>query len=129
MNTNTKELILKDEVYAIIGAAMEVYNVLGPGFYEAVCQEALEIESRKRGIPFEPQKALKILYKGVTLNKEYVADLLCFGQSVVELKAQDKLASRDASQVINYLKATGCKVGLLVNFGYASQLEWKRFVS
>lgn len=129
MDTNTKEPILKDEVYAIIGAAMEVYNVLGPGFYEAVYQEAVEIELKRRGIPFESQKTLKIFYKGVTLSKEYVADLHCFGQIVVELKAQDKLASRDASQVINYLKATGCKVGLLVNFGNASELEWKRFVS
>ena len=77
------ELILKDEVYAIIGAAMEVHRELGPGFLEVVYQEALEMEFRERSIPFEAQQPLNIQYKGRALEKEYVADVICFGGIVV----------------------------------------------
>ena len=122
------ELLLKEEVYKIVGAAMEVYNVLGPGFLEAVYQEALEIELTDRGIPFEPQKELRITYKGRTLNKSYTADFFVFGQIVVEIKAADHLTSHDEAQLLNYLKATGMKVGVLINFGTADKLEWKRRV-
>src|SRR5205823_13509193 len=82
----TGELLLKDEAYAIVGAAMEVHNVLGSGFAEAVYHEALEIEFRARGIPFESQKSLTICYKGTALKKEYVADFVCFGKIIVEIK-------------------------------------------
>jgi len=122
------ELILKEEVFAIVGAAIEVHRELGPGFLEAVYQEALEMEIKERGIPFEPQKPLRISYKGKTLNKEYVADLVCYGQVIVELKALDRLSGNEEAQILNYLKATGLKVGVLINFGSHGKLEWKRFV-
>ncbi len=122
------ELLLKDEVYAIIGAAMEVHNVLGPGFLEAVYHEAMEIELQERGIPFESHEKLRILYKGHRLEKEYEADMVCYGQIVVELKALDRIASREEAQLLNYLKATDLRVGLLINFGSIGRLEWKRFI-
>ena len=122
------DLLLKDEVYAIVGAAIEVHRELGPGFLEAVYQEALEIELKERGIPFERQKVLAISYKGHRLAKEYVADLICFGQIVVELKAIEQLSGKDEAQALNYLKATGLRVSLLINFGSHGKLEWKRFV-
>jgi GxxExxY protein len=120
------DLLYKDEVYKIVGAAIEVHRELGPGFLEAVYQEALEIELAERGIPFEAQKALKIVYKKRQLKKEYVADLVCYDKIVVELKAMDKLASRETAQVLNYLKATGLRVGLIFNFGSEGVLEWER---
>ncbi len=123
------ELILKDEVYAIIGAAIEVHKELGPGFLEAVYQEAMEIESDDQKIPFESQKKLKVFYKKRQLRKDYEADLVCFGQIVVELKALDKLTGKEEAQLINYLKATKMKVGLLINFGSHGKLEWQRFVN
>lgn len=122
------ELLLKEEVYAIIGAAIEVHRVLGPGFLEPVYQEAMEIELADRQTPFEAQKALVIYYKGRRLEKEYRADFVCFDQIIVEIKAADELTGRDEAQLLNYLKATGFRVGLLINFGSHGRLEWKRFV-
>ena len=122
------ELLYKDEVYAIIGAAIEVHRVLGPGFLEAVYQEALEIELQARGIPFENQKPLAVTYKSHRLHKGYIADLLCYDKMIVELKAIDQLSGREAAQIINYLKTTGLHVGVLINFGSIGKLEWKRFV-
>lgn len=122
------ELIYKDEVYAIIGAAMDVYNNLGPGFLEAVYQEAMEIETTSRKIPTLPEQKLHIEYKGTPLKKFYEADLICYGKIIVEIKALDRLTSREESQILNYLKATGMQVGILINFGAHNDLEWKRLV-
>ena len=123
------ELIQKDEVYAIVGAAMEVHRELcGSGFYEGVYQEAMEIELALRGIQFEPLKELPIFYKGRLLKKRYVADFICFGNIIVEIKALDGLTSREESQVLHYLKATGFRVAVLLNFGDPDGLNWKRFV-
>ena len=122
------ELLLKEEVFAIIGAAIEVHKELGPGFLEAIYQEALEIELESRELPFEAQKPLVILYKKRRLKKEYVADLVCYGQIIVEIKALDRLSGKEESQILNYLKATGLRVGVLINFGSSGRLEWKRFV-
>jgi GxxExxY protein len=122
------ELLLKDEVYAIVGAAMEVYNVLGSGFLEAVYQEAMEIELAANGMSFEPQKPLVICYKGRQLKKEYVADLVCAGPVIVELKAIEKLTAKEEAQLLNYMNATGIRVGVLINFGCHGKLEWKRMV-
>ena len=122
------DLILKDEVYAIVGAAIEVHRELGPGFLEPVYQEAMEIELKSRNIPFESQKRLLICYKGHQLQKEYAADLVCYEQIIVELKALDRLSGKEEAQLLNYLKATGLRVGLLINFGSTGRLEWKRFV-
>lgn len=108
---------------------MDVYNTLGPGFLEAVYQEALAIELSHRRIPFVAQQELHICYKGHYLNKTYVADFLCFDQIIVEIKAIDALSSREEAQLLNYLKATGLKLGLLINFGADRRLEWKRMAA
>jgi len=121
-------LILKDEVYQIVGAAMEVANHLGCGFLEAVYQEALEMEFFERRIPCIPQKGIQISYKGRLLKKEYVADFLCHGQIIVEIKAIKALTEIEEAQLLNYLKATRLPLGLLINFG-SPQLEWKRYAN
>jgi len=123
------ELILKDEVYSVVGCAIEVHKELGFGFLEAVYQEAMELELTQRRIPFEAQLPLAISYKGQLLRKEYNADLICYGQIIVELKALERLSGREEAQLLNYLKATGYRVGLLINFGNSPKLEWKRFVN
>jgi GxxExxY protein len=121
------ELMFKEEVYAIIGAAMEVHREKGCGFSEPVYQECMEIELADRNVSAEAQKEMKISYKGRLLKKTYIADFVAFGKIIVELKALDKLTSREESQVINYLKSSGLEVGVLINFG-AHSLEWKRIV-
>ena len=121
------DLICKEEVYAIVGAAMEVHRQLGHGFSEAVYQECLELELAERGIAFVPQKEMPITYKGRKIKKTYIADFIACGKIVVEIKALDGLTSREEAQVLNYLKASGLEVGVLINFGAAS-LEWKRLV-
>ncbi len=122
------ELLLKDEAYAIVGAAMTAYNELGSGFLEAVYHEAMEIELAARAIPFESHKDLRILYKGRPLKKNYEADFVCYEQIVVELKALERLTTKDEAQLFNYLKATGLHLGLLINFGHPDKLEWVRRV-
>lgn len=116
-----------EQTFAIIGAAMAVHRELGHGFLEAVYQEALAIEFTDRGIPFAREVELPILFRGQRLNTGYRADFLCFDDIIIELKALDKLATREESQVINYLKASGKARGLLLNFGGRS-LEQKRLV-
>ena len=116
----------KEQSYAINGAAMNVYNALGHGFLEAVYQEALELEFIKRGIPYEREKELKIFYDGKELRQTYTADFVCYGDIIVELKAVAHLDDSHRSQVFNYLKATGFKLGLLYNFGHYNGLEWER---
>ena len=122
------ELLYKEEVFAIIGAAIEAHRELGSGFLEAVYQEALEIELEKRRISFEPRKELVISYKGHPLKKVYEADLVCFEKIIVELKALNKLSGKEEAQVLHYLKASGLRVGLLINFGSHRRLEWQRYV-
>lgn len=122
------ELRYKDEVFAIVGAAMEVHTEFGPGFLEAVYQEALELELTTRGVPFTAQKPLSIWYKGRLLKKEYVADLYCHESIIVELKALDRIGGKEQAQLLNYLKASRAPVGLLINFGSHGPLEWKRYV-
>ncbi len=126
---NKTELIYKNEVYAVIGAAMEVYNTLGDGFLEPVYQEALEIELEKRKIPFAPQKGITIGYKDIRLKKEYIADFLAFNKLIIEIKAENNLTERDEAQLLNYLKATGMELGILINFGSHPNLQWKRMVA
>lgn len=121
------ELLLGPEVYAIMGAAFEVHNELGSGYLEAVYQEGMEIELALRQIPFHPQCNLAIHYKGQPLKKQYCADLVCFRSIIVEIKAADTLTSRDEAQLLNYLKATGFRVGVLIAFG-GGEVQWKRLV-
>ena len=118
----------KQESYDIIGAAFEVYNKLGHGFLEAVYQECLEIEFKKRGIPYEREKDIKIFYDGIELTQSYRADFVCYDKIIVELKAVSALDDAHHAQVYNYLHATGHKLGLLLNFGYPDELEKERIV-
>ena len=122
------ELLYKTKIFEIIGAAIEVHKELGHGFLEAVYQEAIQIEMARRNVPFDPQRSLRIRHKDQILKKEYVADFICYGRIIAELKALDKLTGREEAQILNYLKATGFRVGLLINFGSVGKLEWKRFV-
>ena len=122
------KLILEDETYAVTGAAIEVHRALGPGFLEKVYQEAIQLELSARSIPFEAEIPLDINYKGQSLNQKYYADLICFGQIIVELKALNQLSGKEDAQLLNYLKATGLQVGLLFNFGSHGKLERKRLV-
>ena len=124
---NEGDLLLKDEVYAIVGAAIAVSNELGSGFLEAVYQEALEIEMADRKIPFVAQSPIQIFYRGRLLTKQYTPDFICYDQVVVEIKALKTLTTVEEAQLLNYLKATGKPVGVLLNFG-SPKLEWKRMV-
>ena len=121
-------IIYKDESYKIVGAAFNVYNKLGHGFLEAVYQEALEIEFKKQGIPYEREKELKITYDGVELKATYKPDFVCYNKIIVELKAVSYLEDSHRAQVYNYLHATGFKLGLLMNFGNTDELEKERIV-
>jgi GxxExxY protein len=129
MEIREPDLIFKEEVYAIIGAAIEVHSELGPGFLEAVYHAALKVELSSRAIPSESEKALPVFYKGQRLNIDYRVDLLCYGQIVIELKALNRLSTIEEAQILNYLKATDFRVGVLINFGSRGKLEWKRFVN
>ena len=121
-------IYLSNESYSITGAAMQVYNTLGAGFLEAVYQEALAIELTKRGIPYEREKDLKIYYDGQELKQTYRADFVCYDNIIVEIKAVASLNDSHRSQVFNYLKACGFKLGLLINFGHSDKLEYERKV-
>jgi GxxExxY protein len=122
------ELILKDETYAVLGACFEVYNDKGCGFLEAVYQECLSIELELRGLPFGPQAELILTYKGRTIRKTFQPDFIRFDKIIVELKAVSELIDEHRCQVHNYLKATGFRLGLLINFGSRGKLEYERIV-
>jgi len=122
------DLLYKDEVFQIIGAAIEVHRELGNGFLEAVYHEAFEIELAMHKIPFKSQAELQISYKNRPLLKKYFADVLCFDAIIIELKSVQKIGPIEEAQLINYLKVTGLRVGLLINFGSYGKLEWKRMI-
>ncbi len=121
-------IVYKEESYRVIGACFEVYNEKGCGFLEGVYQECLEIELDLQGIPFLAQKDLLLEYKGKRLRQVYKPDFICFDKIILELKAVSKLSDEHRAQVHNYLKATGMKLGLLVNFGHYPKLESERIV-
>jgi GxxExxY protein len=113
------------QTFEIIGAAMAVHTELGTGFLERVYQEAFIIELESRNIPYECEVALPIKYKGTTLDTSYRADIICYSNIILELKAISDLTEAHLSQIINYLKATGYQRGLLFNFG-SQRLEYRR---
>jgi GxxExxY protein len=121
-------ILYREESYKIMGACFEVYKEMGSGFLEAVYQECLEIELIERGIPFLAQRELLIHYKGRPLKQTYKPDFVCYGKIVVELKALSNLTGEHDAQVWNYLKATGLRLGLLVNFGHHPLLEHNRII-
>jgi GxxExxY protein len=123
-----ERILFKEESYAIQGAIFEVYREMGSGFLEAVYQECLEKEFQRRGIPYRAKPELKLCYKGEPLVQTYEPDFICYGQIIVELKAVRELAPDHAAQVLNYLKATGMRLGFLVNFCSHPKVTIKRYV-
>jgi GxxExxY protein len=123
-----KDILYKEEVYDIVGVAIEVHKELGPGFLESVYEEAMIIESKDRQVPCETQVKVPVCYKGRKLTKEFIADYIGYGKIIVEFKCVRRLTNIEEAQILNYLKATKMKVGLLINFGSHGKLEWKRFV-
>jgi len=122
------KIIFKEESYTIQGAVFEVYREMGCGFLEAVYQECLEKEFAGRKIPFSPQKELRLMYKDKLLQQTYKPDFICHNRIIVELKAVKSIAPEHEAQALNYLKATGMELGLLVNFGAYPKAVVKRFV-
>ena len=126
MDTNGHELVLKQEVFEIVGCAMEVLNALGHGLLERPYENALAVEFGLRGIPFRQQPRFEVLYKGVSVG-EYVPDLIVRDRIVVDTKVIDGITNHELGQIMNYLRITGLQVGLILNFK-RSKLEWKRVV-
>ena len=112
----TRNAIYPDECYAIRGAIFEVYRELGNGFKEEVYQQCLERELAARRIPFDAKRELRIFYKGEPIDKTYIPDFMCFDKIIVEIKAVEALTREHRAQLMNYLRLTKCRLGLLVNF-------------
>jgi GxxExxY protein len=121
-------LRFKNDCYQNQGAVFEVYREMGCGFLEAVYQECLEKELTKQGVPFTAQPALRLSYKGTALRQTYIPDFVCYQSIIVELKALASTSGEHKAQVLNYLKATGMRLGLLVNFGSHPKATIERIV-
>ena len=122
------DILFKDECYEIYGCIYEVNRKLGTGFLEAVYQEALEIELRKKSIPFVSQQELEILYDDIPLVNKYIADIVCYNKIIIELKAVSKINDQHKAQLMNYMATTGFRLGLLVNFNSFPKSEIIRMV-
>lgn len=122
------EIVYKEESYRIMGACFEVYREMGCGFVEPVYQECLELELSFQGLVFQPQAELNLRYKGRPLTRKYIPDFILFDKIVLEIKTVTALTDEHRSQVHNYLKATGFRLGLLVNFGHYPKVEYERIV-
>jgi GxxExxY protein len=122
-------LVWKEESYRIIGACFAVYNELGSGFLEAVYQECLALELTELGMPFQQNPRLRLTYRGKPLRQVYEPDFLFFGKILIEIKAVSRIADEHRAQVINYLRASGLKLGFLVNFVSHPDLWYQRFVN
>ena len=120
------DIIYKKECYDIIGAALHVYKVLGPGFVEAVYQEALQREFNRRIIPYQREKEINIYYGDEILDIKFRPDFICYDKIIIELKAVTELEDIHRAQSLNYLKATHYRLGLLINFGNQNELEFER---
>ena len=121
-------LIYKEESYATIGACMAVYKDKGCGFLEPVYHECLAIEFELRGISFVSKRAQTLQYRGRTLVQTFSPDFICYEKIIVEIKAVSALVDEHRAQVLNYLSATTCKLGLLVNFGHYPRMEYERLL-
>jgi GxxExxY protein len=123
------EIIYKDESYRVMGACFEVYREMGCGFLEPVYQECLEMEFALQGLPFKPRLELALNYKGRPLLCKYIPDFILFEKIILEIKAVKAFADEHRAQVHNYLKATGFRLGLLVNFGHFPKVEYERIAN
>jgi len=123
------KILFKEQSFRIINACFEVYKEKGNGFLEAVYQECLSRELEEQGIPFQEKPRLRLDHKERTLRQEYEPNFVCYGEIILEIKAVKQLADEHRAQVINYLKATGMQLGLLVNFGHYPKIEHERFVN
>ena len=126
MNANGREFLLKEEVFEVVGCALDVLNELGHGLHEKPYENALVVELGLRGIPFQQQPRFDVMYKGVRVG-EYAPDLICYERLVVDTKVIEHIGNQEVGQVLNYLKITGLQVGLILNFRQA-RMEWKRVV-
>ena len=126
MDTNEHKLLFKDEVFQIVGCAMEVLNALGHGLLEKPYENALVVEFGLRGIPYKQQPRFDVVYKGVRVG-DYIPDLIVFDKIVVDAKTIDCITDAERGQILNYLKITQLKVGLILNFK-KPKLEWERLV-
>lgn len=120
------KLVFPDESFKIVGACFEVYNMMGCGFLEPVFQECLNIEFDHQRIPHVSQPELQLTYRGCVLECKYKPDFVCYSKIIVEIKAVEALADEHRAQVLNYLHATGFKLGLLINFGQYPKLQYER---
>ncbi len=125
---NQQTLLYKNEVFSIQGAIFDVYREMGCGFLEAVYQECLEKEFQAREIPFASQQILSLEYKGKRIKQTYQPDFICYDKIIIELKAVKELAKIHEAQLHNYLKASGLRLGLLVNFGHYPKTQIKRVI-
>ncbi len=125
----TRELVYKEESYAIIGARFEVYKDKGCGFHEPIYHECLEIELEFQRIPFLSKPPQTLQYRGRTLVQTFNPDFICYDRIILEIKAVYELVDEHRAQVLNYLAATGCELGLLVNFGHYPRVEYERLLS
>jgi len=123
---NSHQLVLKDEVFQIVGCAIDVLNTLGHGLLEKPYENALVVEFGLRNIRFQQQPRFEVIYKSVKVG-EYIPDLIVFDQIVVDTKTIEKITDVERGQILNYLKITGMKVGVILNFKRA-KLEWERIV-
>lgn len=123
-----KTLLLQKETYLIRGAIFELYKEIGSGFLEAVYQQCLEREFTSRQIPFQSQPDLSISYKGEILNLTYKPDFVCYEKILIELKAVKVIVDEHRAQIHNYLRASGLRLGLLVNFGHTPRVEIERII-
>jgi len=126
MDANKRELLLKTETHQIVGCSMEVLNILGHGLLEKPYENALVVEFGLQNIPFKQQPRFDVKYKSVKVG-EYIPDLICFDQIVVDTKTIESITNHETGQMLNYLKITGLQLGLILNFKRA-KLEWKRIV-
>src|ERR1043165_5128954 len=126
MDANERELILKEEVYALVSCAIEVLNVRGHGLHEKIYENCLCVEFRLRGIPYTQQERHRVLYKGEVVG-EYVPDLVAYGKLIADTKTIERITDHERGQMLNYLRITGLQVGVILNFKHA-RLEWERIV-